>query len=949
MRGLLRLTRRQAAAHRSVPVALVLLVLLVAGVVTAWPRLLADVDDRQTTHEIAGASALDRDVVGVLPSMWPSFEIPEPGSTPFEPAVEENVGGIHVALEELRAEQPQPLRSMLGDPRFWVMTSRLQLVVPEGAAIGRQDVSLKVEPQLEDDVTLVDGEWPDAPVLLDPFADLTDAERGELMADDYAELEAAAVAAMGPFEVALSAPAAEALEWEVGTERQAAGHPMPLLLTGTFEADDLDSGYWVHNPFSAEPYIIDDLNLGTSGHAAAYMNPTWSGWFPADSVPMTFSTQVWYPLDVEELSAADVTSAAAQVVNFTAPQPLGSRGAGSQDGATDGPAPMPGGGGEVEVRFATGLGDVLDRIQQQQAVTSTVLAIVAAGPLGVTLAVFFLGATLLISRRRSALALLSARGGSGGQLRSMLALEGLAIGVPAAALGAAGAIALLPGRTSPSDLVLTGLVAVAPAVMLAAATSPRGLREGRADLGTQRSRWRWIVEVVVLGATAAALVLLRQRGVEPGEGQTDVLLTAAPLLLAVSTCVLVLRLYPLPVRALAGVLHRRRGVTAFLGSARAVREPAGGLVPAIALVIGVSVAVFSAVLSSTVSTGVQTTAWQSVGADLRLTGPVFDAEQVTAVEAIPGVEHTTAVADGGTVRAAGERLDLVLVDPDALRDVQREGIGIDQLPDELVGAGTEGDAAAPVPAVLATATADALGAEVGSEVPLTAGASVTLRVVATVDALAGTGTGSEFVAVDRAAFAAAGGRDPLARTLLVDVADGEDPTAVLEQIRDVEPVAKAQNPAGDASNFLASPMAGGMNAAITVAVVLSVLLVLVAVVMTQLLGAPVRSRLLAVLRTLGLDRRQARGVVAWELGPLAVVAVIAGGVLGVVVPWVVLGAMDLRALTGGEEQPALVLDPLVIGGVLGGVAVATALAIAVSTMMSSRADTATELRMGEER
>src|SRR5699024_1031472 len=120
-----------------------------------------------------------------------------------------------------------------------------------------------------------------------------------------------------------------------------------------------------------------------------------------------------------------------------------------------------------------------------------------------TLAVFLLGAQLLVSRRRPALALLSARGGSGLQLRGMLAAEGLVIGLPAAAAGAAAAIALLPGRTTGADLVLTAAVALTPAVLLAATTTSRGLRQGRADLGARRSRWRWIVEVVVLAATLA--------------------------------------------------------------------------------------------------------------------------------------------------------------------------------------------------------------------------------------------------------------------------------------------------------------------------------------------------------------------------------------------------------------------------------------------------------------
>ena len=961
MTGLLGLARRQALAHRAVPVALALLVLLVAGVVTAWPRMLAGVDDRQTTHEIAGASSLTRDVIGVLPSRWPFFEAPEPGSTPFEPDVEANVGGILVALEDLRAEQPQPLRAMLGDPRFWVMTSRFQLAVPEGAAIGAQSVSLKVEPQLQDNVTLVDGRWPDAPVVVDPLAGLTRAELGELMAQDYAELEAAAVAATGPVEIALAAPTAEILEWEIGIERRVAGEPWPLVLTGTFEADDLDSGYWVHNPYSAEPEIIDDLNLGTSGYAAAYLNPTWRGALPAESTSaastITFTTQLWYPIDVAALPAAEVSDAAAQLTRFTAPQPLGTA-APPPEEAT-GPVPAPGTDLEVEVRFASGLDGVLERIQQQQAVTSTVLAIVAAGPLGVTLAVFLLGSRLLVSGRRSALALLSARGGSGGQLRAMLALEGLVIGVPPAALGAALAIALLPGRTSAADLVLTGLVALVPAVMLAASTSPRSLREARSDLGARRSRWRWIAEVVVLAATAVAVVLLGQRGVQPGTGETDLLLTAVPLLLAVATCVVVLRLYPLPVRALAGVLRRRRGVVAFLGSARSVRDTAGGLVPAVALVIAVSVSVFSAVLSSTVASGIQTTSWQAVGADLRLSGPVFDDAHTATIEEVDGVAQVAAVWDAGTVSVSGERIDLIALDPDSFRDVQDGGVGISPLPQELAGAaGTagagsadSGDLAAdgPLPAVLAATTAAELAVRPGDEVQVAAGGGIPLELVATTDSLAGVNTGAGFVVVDAATFAEASDRLALPRLLLVDVTDGADPSEVLDRIREVEPVAKAENPAADAGNFLASPMAGGMNTALSVAVLLSVVLVLVAVVMTLMMGAPARARLLAILRTLGLGPRQARGVVAWELAPLAVVAILAGAGLGVLVPWVVLSAMDLRALTGGAEQPGLVLDPLVIGGVLGGVALVTALAVLVSTAISRHADLATELRMGEER
>src|SRR5699024_5724014 len=180
---------------------------------------------------------------------------------------------------------------------------------------------------------------------------------------------------------------------------------------------------------------------------------------------------------------------------------------------------------------------------------------------------------------------------------------------------------------------------------------------------------------------------------------------------------LVMRVYPLPVRALAGALRRRRGVTAFLGAARAVRDPAGGLVPAIALVIGVSVAMFSVVLSATISTGVQTTGWQTVGADLRLSGPIFDAEHAAEIAAVPGVAGVAAIGDAGTVSVAGERLDLAVLDPEAVRAVQADGVGIDQLPTALTsGAGD------PVPAVLAASAASTLDVQPGATVQAAVGA-----------------------------------------------------------------------------------------------------------------------------------------------------------------------------------------------------------------------------------
>jgi ABC-type antimicrobial peptide transport system permease subunit len=59
-------------------------------------------------------------------------------------------------------------------------------------------------------------------------------------------------------------------------------------------------------------------------------------------------------------------------------------------------------------------------------------------------------------------------------------------------------------------------------------------------------------------------------------------------------------------------------------------------------------------------------------------------------------------------------------------------------------------------------------------------------------------------------------------------------------------------------------------------------LAVAAVMLAMSLGAPARTRLLSVLRTVGLSGRQAQGLVIWELAPLALVAMLSGLAAGLV-------------------------------------------------------------------
>src|SRR5690606_33827025 len=119
--------------------------------------------------------------------------------------------------------------------------------------------------------------------------------------------------------------------------------------------------------------------------------------------------------------------------------------------------------------------------------------------------------------------------------------------------------------------------------------------------------------------------------------RVDLLAVAAPFLLALAACVLTLRLYPAVLRVVLARQQRRRGFTGLLGAARALRDPATGPAPVLALIVGVSFAVAGGILLSTVHGGAVQAARVSVGADLQVEAARIPDEAVAAIAEIDGV------------------------------------------------------------------------------------------------------------------------------------------------------------------------------------------------------------------------------------------------------------------------------------------------------------------------
>lgn len=919
---------RQFTADPWVSLSLALMVVVVVFGATLWPRFVLQMNSDQVPHEVNELSATRQDMIAhSSTTVTPLPGMPE--------TVEGAWGPLEDNLDRVREEQPEPLRSMLRPAQFLVNVDQATPTGPPGedSDIATVNFQQRVDPFLQDHVELVEGDWPAFVVDTTSYVGVDD--QGGVVISEVEEVTTA-----DPTPVLLLDEAAERLGWEVGETFGT------WVLSGTYRPVDAKDGRWEHHTNGASMGVMYDGNLGNLAFATLYLNPANPG---SIGGPAVASFEYWYPIDAAAVAGDQVDLVTSQLLGMA-----------SSDVTLQDEDPTTG-ASAVRARFSSEVVGTFQELSAQQRATASMLAVVAAGPIGVTLAVFALAARLIVTRRRYALSLVSARGGSPRQVRGLLALEGVLLGMPAAAAGYLLAGLVRPVSTGWSELVLAALAGLVPAAALALSARESSLRETRSDLGSRSSsRLRWIVETIVVALAAIAVWRLIDRGLTsivlpaeatstpgaagavaaPVDAGVDLLMAATPVLLALAACVLTLRLYPVPVLALSSVFRRRTDLIPFLGSARSVRDPAGGLIPALAVILGVGVAVFSTLMSSTIEHGAESAAWNQTGAQIRMSGPQFDADlmerigEIDGVRAVSGIRQAGRSADlSGDVSQTG--VSIYVVDSN-LPDVQAGAPDLTELPPALF----EGGGATPI------LTGGAVEGDSGSGSLTNLGA---VTVVGHVDGLPGMRTDRAFVVVDRTLWEQAGARTTPATVALVDVTDPDQREQVATAIGEEVSNALVETPLATLDAFRSAPVTSGLGYLFTAAVVITTALTVLAILVVQLMGAPARAKLLAVLRTLGLRPGQGRSLTAWELGPLLAMAFAVGAVLGVAIPWLLLKAIDLTGMTGGQQQPTLHLDWAQLGLVVGAILVAVLLAVAVSAAAASRTNLAQQLRVGEER
>lgn len=535
------------------------------------PQLFDRLAAESLEQTVAGASPLERDVTITAAGSVQAAR----GDDPFQSVV--------AAGEEHEERLPDALRRVVGEGRAVAETVRYTIVGPpgEGGPAGTTRY-----------LTL--RHLADAPARLGASDGRMPAEHG--LADlPFPEQREGTV-----LDLALSATTAEQLSVALGDRlylTPAADDPLvrdvalsqrrylAVDVVGLLDAGATDAS-WLRESRLDRARIRD-----TETQRFVYA----SGLFPRGAYEALLSGTVPVPLRYEWRYAAD---AAAVSESDTGQLGAGVRRLEVAFGETTF-------GQRLGLGVRTGLARILERHETDRDAAGAVLAVGALALLAVALTVLGVLASLAAERRSESIALLRSRGGSLAQTLAAQALEGLLLAVPAGALGYAAAtlVAARPPGLLPGLLVLA-IVLAAGGLLAAVAFGPARqalAAKGRADVLVPRlSPLRVAAEALVVIAGLAGAYLLRRRGLSP-EGGFDPYLAAVPVLVGLATGLLALRLYPLPLHALAWAAAPRRDLVPALGLRRLARQPSLAAAPLLVVLLATAVGVFAATMSTSVA------------------------------------------------------------------------------------------------------------------------------------------------------------------------------------------------------------------------------------------------------------------------------------------------------------------------------------------------------------
>jgi putative ABC transport system permease protein len=539
---------------------------------------------------------------------------------------------------------------------------------------------------------------------------------------------------------------------------------------------------------------------------------------------------------------------------------------------------------------------------------------------------------ITIGQRLRELALLRAIGASGRQVRRMITLEALALGIVATVLGIGGGLLVARGLIALFDaagagfpatatvlqvrtVVMAAIVGVGITMVSVIVPSRRAARippvaAMRPELGFAAMRAQRLVAGTIVTIVGVVLFLVGLFVWSGGTVGLIALSAGGALLLFLGIASLSSTVAAPVTRVLGWPIAKLFKVPGTLARDNVARVPRRTSSSASALMIGVALVSGTAVIASSLRASIVDTLESAISADYIVTDPNFFGLPVTVAETLATVPELDAVTPirsiSGQVEGSTKNFGAVnpvafeqLVDPDLI-----EGTIAELGPGELL---------------LHKDPAADLDVTIGSTVDVTFqnGVQQTL----TVAGIYGDATfGNWLIGLDTLeTISTAPARDLF---VIAGLADGVDPvtgdTAVRTAMAEF-PQASVQNNA----EFLQAQedQIDQLLLIITALLAFAILIAILGISITLALGVFERTREIGLLRAVGMNKRQTRRSVRWEAVIVSIFGALVGIVVGTFLGVVLAIALPNDFISTVAFNPSIVVA-ILVGAVVAGLVAA---------------------------
>ncbi len=907
------------------------LLFVTALLAASTPLLVARASDETLRATVAEASPATRNIQFVQDG----FVIPDPADPTGS-------GPIQALQDQLFASLPPAVANLISETSWSVSSSRWIVSPPRGDPA---TLRLRIQPDAMNRLTLEQGRWPTAATTMTPDVGSTDVPQP----------------AVRTFEVAISTITATALQIGVGdvislgtdsSDPLVGARPRAAIgakIVGLFRVDDPTDPWWLGDTGLSQPTVRSPGGDTRINDATALMAPeSYSDHLHATVGGATaagFALLLRYSfseyVDPTRLHAADVDGLLVDFKRLESTYPPTVRPF-LQDAFH-------------QTAMREGIRQLIDTYRVRWASASAVLTIVAIGPAAVAIGTLALVVGFASTRRRAALALARGRGASFGQVLAAVGIEGLVLTIPGAALAIAIALVLVSGVPGAAATAAGTAIAVIATILIVGGTvravGGTVFAAARDSAPAAASARRLVLEALVVVLALGGAVLLRERGLRGASstgqlGQADPLVAAVPALIGIAAALIAVRLFPLPMRVLAWIAGRARGLVPVLALRRATdgRHVGATLV---VLIVTASVWAFSSSVLVYLDRASDASAWRDVGAAYRIRSPSGFIPAGFDPASVPGVE---AVAAGhfAQVEMGNRRLnvDLMVLDVVGYEAVTAGTPAAIDLPIDLYAATAD-----TIPVVVSKAVIDRPeGVKVGDEFNvLLGGLQFPFRVAGVIPDVPGMALGTQFGIVSMSQMQALRPTVPLTPSIVFVRAPASAADGIAAAAATVMPAgALIDSRSAETAGIQESPAARTIAAGLAWATAVTFLYAVLALGAALALSGASRATEVAHLRTLGLNERQVVGLVIVEHGPVVVTAVGVGLGLGLAIFGVLRQGLGLDAFVGSGINVSLSPDPGQLLAILGGIVAVAVLGLVLGTLMQRGAAPTAALRRGFE-